>query len=38
MKDLIDPNNVFGINNTIVRSEEEAKKVFEHPIRPAPEK
>jgi hypothetical protein len=38
MKDIIDPTNVFGINNTIVRSEDEAKKVFAHPIRPALEK
>jgi alkyldihydroxyacetonephosphate synthase len=34
MKDSIDPTNVFGINNTVIRSEEEAKEVFKHPIRP----
>jgi len=26
IKDAIDPNNVFAINNTVYRSEEEKKK------------
>jgi alkyldihydroxyacetonephosphate synthase len=33
MKDFVDPTNVFGINNTVIRSAEEAKEVFKHPIR-----
>ena len=34
MKDAVDPTNVFGINNTVIRSEEEAKEINKFPIRP----
>lgn len=34
IKDLVDPTNIFAVNNTVIRSEEEAKEVFKHPIRP----
>ena len=38
IKEMVDPKNVFGINNTIIRSEEEAKEVFAHEIKPALDK
>ena len=30
IKDSVDPKNIFGINNTIPRSEEERKKIAKH--------
>jgi len=30
IKDIIDPKNIFGINNTFIRSEEERKEIFSH--------
>ena len=30
IKEVVDPTNVFGINNTFIRSEEERKEVFDH--------
>jgi alkyldihydroxyacetonephosphate synthase len=30
IKDAIDPNNIFAINNTVVRSEEEREKIKTH--------
>lgn len=34
IKENVDPTNIFGVNNTIIRSEEEAKLVFKNPILP----
>ena len=31
IKESVDPNNIFGINNTFIRSEEERKEIFGHP-------
>ena len=28
IKDLVDPQNIFGINNTFIRSDEERKEIF----------
>jgi alkyldihydroxyacetonephosphate synthase len=33
IKEDVDPTNIFGVNNTVIRSDEEAKIVFKNPIR-----
>ena len=30
IKEAVDPNNIFGINNTFIRSDEERKHIFSH--------
>ena len=31
IKDTIDPSNIFGINNTFIRSDEERNEIFSKP-------
>jgi alkyldihydroxyacetonephosphate synthase len=32
IKNAVDPNNVFAINNTVIRSDAERQQVFKHEI------